>query len=61
MYVIMACNIAIYQTNQAYNKRLQQMIGMNATEKVGAKWSLSKFMTANWGNKINGLEKDKED
>jgi len=32
------------------------MIGENAAEKVGAKWSLSRFMMANWANKINELE-----
>jgi hypothetical protein len=29
---------------------------MNAAEKVGAKWSLSRFMMANWGNKTNELQ-----
>jgi hypothetical protein len=43
------------------NKRLQQMIGENAAEKVGAKWSLSRFMMANWGNKINELDQDRKD
>jgi hypothetical protein len=44
------------------NRRLQQMIGENAAEKVGARWSLSRFMIANWGNKINEIEGiEKED
>lgn len=37
------------------------MIGENAAEKVGAKWSLSRFMMANWGNKINELDQDRKD
>jgi hypothetical protein len=34
------------------------MIGENVAEKVGARWSLSRFMMANWGNKVNELEKE---
>jgi len=42
------------------NKHLQQRIGMKAAEKVGARWSLSRFMMANWETETNELKKEED-